>query len=542
MTQAVTVRRDGDAFQARLFWLHAARLLDPLSPVGRVGFEVGPRGFDDVWIEYDPDRGGVDQHGRPLRREHLQCKWHATPGSYGHADLTEPDFINANARSLLQRARQAQTEHAPDGAGVRFKLVTNWQIDRADPLREMIGTRSGAMRVDRLYGSRTDESRAGRVRKAWRDHLGIEAEELKKFAGTLAFGALTDTLEELRERLDILFAYVGLARVPAASSAFPYDDLVFQWAGQRRLLFDRGALRDACRREGLLERGPEARPLIYGMKSFEHPFDRLEERCSKVLDLVPWFDERFIRDDADWEDTLLPALRKFLAEAAGEAQQIRLVLDAHASLAFAAGTVINLKAGRRIELEQRSNGLRVWSADDRTTDPNWDGLAVEIVDLPNGGGDLAVALGITHDVEADVRRHLEANLVDAGRLIVLKPAAGPGANAVVCGRHASQLADAAVAAIREAAAGDRPAGVIHLFAAAPNALTFFLGQRQPALGRVRVYEFDFEGGRGRSYAPSLTLPPGKPAGAGPKPRRELAAGSDGLVCATLRTNSPSAKP
>ena len=47
MTQAVTVRRDGDTFQARLFWWHAARLLDPKSPIVRVGFETGPKSFDD---------------------------------------------------------------------------------------------------------------------------------------------------------------------------------------------------------------------------------------------------------------------------------------------------------------------------------------------------------------------------------------------------------------------------------------------------------------------------------------------------------------
>ena len=36
MTQAVAVRRDGDAFQARVFWRKAACLLDPKSPVTQV--------------------------------------------------------------------------------------------------------------------------------------------------------------------------------------------------------------------------------------------------------------------------------------------------------------------------------------------------------------------------------------------------------------------------------------------------------------------------------------------------------------------------
>ena len=52
MTQAVAVRRDGDAFQARIFWRKAICLLDPASPVAKVGFESGPKGFDDVWVAY----------------------------------------------------------------------------------------------------------------------------------------------------------------------------------------------------------------------------------------------------------------------------------------------------------------------------------------------------------------------------------------------------------------------------------------------------------------------------------------------------------
>src|SRR6185437_12675587 len=64
MTQAVTGRRDGDAFQARLFWWRAARLLDDASPIVKVGFETGPKSFDDIWVEYDPARSPPDQTGR----------------------------------------------------------------------------------------------------------------------------------------------------------------------------------------------------------------------------------------------------------------------------------------------------------------------------------------------------------------------------------------------------------------------------------------------------------------------------------------------
>jgi hypothetical protein len=414
MTQAVTAHRDGETFQARLFWLHAARLLDSESPIVRVGFETGPKGFDDIWVEYDPTRSALDQYGDPLRREHLQCKWHVTPSSYGYAHLLAPEFINANARSLLQRARDAQLAHAPDGVGIRFKLVTNWRIALADPLREMIGSRSGAIRLNRLYGSLTDNSRAGAVRKAWREHLNIDEGELRKLARTLAFAEATDTLDALRDHLDLLFDNVGLRRIPPHESALPYDDVIFQWMAQGRLEFDRSSFRAICAREGLLEQA-KGRPRVYGVKSFEHPIDRLEERCYKVLDLIPVFDERYIRSNDDWEAELYPALNSFLIAAAQDAPQLRLVLDAHSALAFAAGAVLNIKSGRYVELEQRTNARRTWAADDASSDPTWPTLVTDVVELDPGQPDLAVALGLTHDIASDVRGYVDANPLGVGR-------------------------------------------------------------------------------------------------------------------------------
>jgi hypothetical protein len=519
MTQAVTVRRDGDTFQARLFWRHAARLLDPLSPIVKVGFEQGPKSFDDIWVEYDPSRSAQDQYGEPLCREHIQCKWHVAPDSYGYAHLVDPEFINANARSLLQRAREAQTAYAPDGLGVRFKLLTNWRLDRADPLREMIGNRSGAMRLDRLYGSLTDKSRAGSVRKAWREHLAIDEDELRVLARTLAFGEANDSLDGLRDDLDILFAYVGLRRVPSNHSAFPYDDLVFQWMAQGRLEFDRASLHAICTREGLIGEG-EGQPRVYGVKSFEHSIDRLEERCLRVLDLVPAFDERYIRSEADWAGTLYPTLKTFLLTAAKAESRLRLALDAHVTLAFAAGSVLNIKAGRVVELEQRTTARKIWSAEDNPTDPSWPSLSADVVELGSGGSDLAVAISLTHDVVADVERYLQRAHPTVGRLLSLRPTGAIGATSIVCGCHAFELAEAATRLIRDKRGCD-PSTTLHIFIAAPNGFTFFLGQRQPVIGRVTLYEFDFEGGRDRSYAPALTLPTAAALGASGAPTRPI---------------------
>ncbi|MBY0305370.1 MAG: SAVED domain-containing protein [Sphingomonas sp.] len=504
MTQAVTIRRDGDIFQARMFWLRAARLLLPDTDIQRVGFEIGPKSFDDIWVDFQPGRARRDQYGAPLLREHAQCKWHSTPGTFGYADLIDPEFINANAKSLLQRAHDAHGLLPTGAAGVRFKLVTNWQIGRDDPLRLMVGTRSSALRVDRLFATKTDNSAAGAVRKLWREHLGIDEDALEAFAPALAFGGTWHSLEELRDHLDLLFLSSGLRRVSSYESAFFYDDLIFQWMGQGRLEFDAGTFRQACASEGLLATHAE-RTFSIGVKSFEHPFDPLEDRCTEVLDLTSEFDDRFIRDEHDWSIKLYPLLKSFLTTAATSAPRLQIVFDTHTSLAFAAGSVLNLKSGRAIDIEQRTVGQAIWSADDRPPEASWPTLDVETIDLANGKPDIAVAIGLTHDIAVDVCAYIAKSLPEVGQILVCRPTGGSGAQSIVCGRHAFDLAAYVTTKIR-AAKADPALSNAHLFIAAPNAFSFFFGQRQALIGRSTLYEFDFQTERSGSYTPSITMP------------------------------------
>jgi hypothetical protein len=513
MTQAITASRDGATFQARLFWRYAARLLDPDGAIAKVGFEQGPKSFDDIWVEYDAARCPADQDGMPLRREHYQCKWHAAPDVYGYEQLVDPAFINANSRSLLERARAAQVEHALGGDGVRFKLVTNWQIAKDDPLRPLISLRSTALRVDDLFGTKTDASAAGRVRKTWREHLNIDDAELRRFARTLAFGHAPDSLDDMRQFLDDAFKAMGLRRVPVNESAFFYDDLIYQWMGQKRLEFDRKSFRAACEQERILATS-EPTPKRYGVKSFEHPIDRLEDRCEKVLDFVPVFDARYIRSEQDWADRIYPELRAFLLAAAADGEDLQLALDAHTSVAFVTGAILNLKSGRAIELEQRVLKRMLWSPNDQPADPAWPQWAFEVITVDDTQQDLAVAIGLTHDVRQQVESHVRAALPTVGKILMAVPVGGSGARVVACGRHAFDLSQSAAQKIAELRNGN-VAGLNHLFMAVPNAFSVFLGQRQTAIGPTLLYEFDFEGLQGGGYKPSLALPIQHPANTKP---------------------------
>jgi hypothetical protein len=505
MTQAVATLRDGFAFQARLFWLQAVKLLDPKSHVTEVGFESGPRGFDDFWVSYDPAHPFLDHQGLPMLREYSQCKWHVSPGQYGHEDLIDPKFINATSQSFLQRAHAAARQSGADSGKMRLKLLTNWRIDPTDPMGRMLHARSSTLLVPKLFGTITENSMAGRVRKLWAEHLGITADALRTLVPTLVFGNVRDSLDDLREDLDVRLRLVGLRGTMPGEITNPYDDIVYQWVGQGRQRFDRKSFRALCEEHRLIE-GTAKVHRAYGVKSFEHPIDHLEDRCERTLDLVPHFNERLLIKNEDWAASLYPKLSTFLLDVAKGNDNPRLILDAHVTLAFAAGTVINTKAGRSVQLEQRGVQRMLWEATDTQGDENLPGWDFNAIPCHEGGTQIAVAVGLTHEIASEVKRHVDAHLPEVGLLIAARPANGCGIKSVTCGRHAFELARSLTNRIREARAGART--TTHIFIAGPNGFTFFLGQHQPLLGTTVLYEYDFEGENGGGYAPSLRFPIG----------------------------------
>jgi hypothetical protein len=504
MTQANATRRSGDDFQARLFWLKAARLLEPKSNIARVCFEIGPKGFDDILVQYESSRG-PKHHGLALELEHIQCKWHVSPSNYGYEQLIDPEFINADTFSFLQNAFSAQKIHAPDGNGARFRLITNWQINRENPLRKLIHNGAHNLRLEDLFKG-GDSSATGKIRKLWREHLKLTDEQLRVFVKTLAISETTDSLEDLRERLDPLFQIAGLRRIPANESAFIYDDVPYKWLGQKKVEFDRDSFRALCEEENLMANNRESRPVIYGVKSFEHATDALEERCEAVLNLVPNFNDRQIRPESDWSTTLYPELKQFLYGAAKENERLRLILDAHVTLTFATGAALDIKSGRIVEIEQRTIGKSIWATDDKELDPSWPAWSFEDIDLKKDASVLAVAISLTHDVKPAVQEYIQRALPNVGGLLIAQPNTGIGTKSVICGRHAFDLAEALTSKIRSTHTQAGKSRHIHLFAACPGGFSFFLGQRHAALGPLTLYEFDFEGGRDASYQPSLILP------------------------------------
>lgn len=513
MAQAVITRRDGDVFQARMFWVHAARLLDPESNIIRVGFESGLKGFDDIWIEYDPKKAPPDHLGQALRFERMQCKWHAVPGTFTHIDLTNPEYINATATSLLKRALDAHRHDAANEHVSKLTLVTNHGVATDDILSRHIRQRSLNLDVNQLFDGTTPRSARGKLRKLWAEHLDIEETELKTLCSRLGFHLTRDSLDGLRQLLDQACRSNGLRRPDTNASTTLYDANIFEWVGHQRTEYTRDSFRDQCAQEGLLETRPINPVYTFGVKTFEHALDRLDNRCVEVLDLVPEFDERSIRDTGAWRDSLLPRLREFLLRLPTREGRIRLAIEAHVTLAFAAGVVLDTKSGRLVELEQRTPVLKVWALDDETLSAAHSTWEFEEYELDPEGQGTACAISVTRDTEGAVRHYIEHCRLKLRRLLVARPSAGASANSVSSGAHASALAEQLATKIR----ADRDARSssrlerYHLFIAAPNAFTFYLGRQVAMLKPLILYEFDFGYQLDSSYQPSLAYPEIAPA-------------------------------
>jgi hypothetical protein len=181
--------------------------------------------------------------------------------------------------------------------------------------------------------------------------------------------------------------------------------------------------------------------------------------------------------------------------------KLRLILDAHASIAFLAGSVLDLKSGVQSQLVQKGRvGTKIWRADDGGSGPAFVASEEKLGD----GSDLAVAVGVSQSVNAQARAYVAGNLPNVGKLLSVSLPGGAGQQSVSGGQHAAALAEQVSNYVRSLKA-DAPDAIVHIFAACPNSLLFFLGQQHQGIAPCVVYEFDFDRRGSKTYQPSFII-------------------------------------
>ena len=504
MADAVTARWHGDNYQARVFWDNALNLLIPDSCVVEVTFEAnGPKAFDDVVVKYDPP---VARSG-PARvsAEYQQIKWHVEMGGrFGYEDFIEPDFIGARSFSLLERLQQARRA-AP--ASAHFTFLTTYRIKDGDPLAVLISGNDRTLLVKRLFDGTTDRSRMGKVRKRWREHLDLDDDEqLRAIVDGLRVVDGHRSLQELRDQINLKAQAVGVVTCNGADSDFRYDELARQLKVRRLNALNREALLRICEDEGLLvERSTEPDQFLsIAIRSFLGPAaDIVGAAPEDTLLLTDEFRQRYLQEGREWQRDIRPKVERFLRVAVRKRAKLRLILDTHASIAFLAGSVLHLKSGVETQLVQKGRvGTRTWRVDD---DSAGKGDRFEIEEVQLGvGRDVAVGISVSQPTTAQVRKYVAARLPHVGKFISCTMPAGPGHQSVAGGEHGAALAEQISYHVR-AMKVDDPDAVIHVIAAAPNSLLFYLGQHHQAMAPCIVYEFAFDRQTHKTYQPSFTM-------------------------------------
>jgi hypothetical protein len=433
--------------------------------------------------------------------DYHQIKWHVeTAGRFGYEDFVDPEFIGAQTYSLLERLKQARATVAGPAC---FTFLTTYRIKDGDPLAALVSGNDKSLLVERLFDGTTDASRMGKVRKLWREHLKLSSdEELKPIVSGLRIFEGHRSLEELRSEINIKARIAGALVCTASDSDFRYDELARQLKTRKLNALNREALLQFCREEGLLvPSSPESDPALpIAIRSFLGPAaDIVGATPQNTLLLADGFRQRYLRDDRDWQRDIRPQVEEFLRNAVRKSHKLRLILDAHASIAFLAGTVLDLKSGVDVELLQKGRaGPRFWRADDGTKGPMFD-IAEQTV---GAGRDIAIAISVAQSVDAHVRDYVENNLPQIGKLIAFSMPRGPGQQSVEGGGHAAHLAEQVSNHVRQLKVQD-PDAAVHIFAACPNALLFYLGQGQQGVAPCIVYEFDFDRKGNKTYQPSF---------------------------------------
>jgi hypothetical protein len=504
MVDAVTARWHGDNYQARIFWENAFNLLLPYSCVVEVTFEAnGPKAFDDVVVKYDPPvvRSGPER----VSAEYHQIKWHVqTGGRFGYEEFVDPDFIGAQTFSLLERLQQAR-QTAP--ASAHFAFLTTYRIKDGDPLAELISGHDKTLLIERLFDGTTDRSRMGKVRKRWREHLKLATnDELKAIVRGLRVLDGHRTLEELRSEINLKATVVGVLACNAAESDFRYDELARQLKVRQLNALNREALLQICRNEGLLvKRAAEPDPFLpIAIRSFLGPAaDIVGAAPENTLLLTDHFRQRYLHDNREWQRDIRPKVESFLRGAVRKSASLRLILDAHASIAFLAGAVLDLKSGVQTQLVQKGRvGARTWRADDGSAAKG--GRFDIATELCGVGREIAIAISVSQPVMAQAQAYIAAQLPHVGKLISFAMPTGPGQQNVAGGEHAAALAEQVSNHVRTLKADDLDA-VVHIFAACPNSILFFLGQHHQGIAPCIVYEFDFDRQQHKTYQPSFII-------------------------------------
>lgn len=498
---------DGISYQDRYFWFNAPRLLKEDSPVSEIEFEARETGFDDLWVFY---KNPICSAGRMVRGQFFQCKWHVRGnGSIGYKDLVDPKFIGTKQNSVLSYARKYRDDAIVPASEAEYVFVTPWGIHPDDVLAELHLQNSAGIDCDRL-AKQSAPKKIREVRDLWKKELAItNTADLVAILEPIRLYTGDGNMRLLDEALNERLVSCGLKPLDQTSNADLYSGHYQSLMKQGRTKFTSDSFRKYCEHNDLIAKSPKSGRAVVskskrtiGIRRFLRLAENMEDETDEYLCLVEYFERRYINDPKDWNESVRGKIQAFVSEFTGKAEPMCVQIEAHSSIAFTAGDAIGTKFNAPISIHQRTRGrMSEWEQPEIGSAEH--GLVVtEHCDDDAKIETIATCLSLTHQITANVRSYLEKAKLGTAHIVDIQLDSGSGQSVVRDGAHAVAIAEKAAQIIKEKAA-TRNGASIHLFAACPNAVLFFLGQLRRTFGAVQLYEFDFDGDGNGTYSPSI---------------------------------------
>lgn len=496
MSNSVAARERGDIYQAMVFWKYAIQMFRD-SDIGQIGYEYGKvKSFDDIVICYKKEQRFRDTY---IDTDYIQVKFHMRQSDEFTMDnLLDPEFINAKKNSFLQNVVNAYKNGKTDFSRSRFTMYSVWRIRSGDILNKLINNENKAFDLNELQKGKTENSEMGRLRKKLCERLSVSESELIEILRQVRIKDGQESMESLKEILNREFSHYGLQPWPDSIDTLPYCDLVHAWNRNGINMVNVEDIRNSFNKEGFFIATKDIASIV--IKSFTRPTEWFANWASDVLDLADILDQRKLRPGKSWED-IFQSIEQFVSSRLNYEVEYHVALETLLSVSFTAGRILNPKSGIKvIPVQKTLDGCMDWKRND-TNESGYSKFVISEETLCTGESDMAVSIGITQDINVDVKDFIENSKLKIGlyKSFLLEDF---GTDSVKDGTHAWQLAKQVNGEICR-----RPKilkkGIIHLFFAGPNSLMFYLGMQSIMYGKIQIYEFNVNE---NTYYPAISFP------------------------------------
>jgi hypothetical protein len=241
-----------------------------------------------------------------------------------------------------------------------------------------------------------------------------------------------------------------------------------------------------------------------GIRSFLRGAENLEDKADNLICFLNKFEGRYLKKEYSWNHDIYSKREEFIKSNMNGEVEYKLLLDTHASIAFAAGRLLDSKSGINVTpVQKTTTGVQIWAVDNQDNNkyPIWK-VSCETIRKDSVG--TVIVLNVTHDIISDVKQYLNKADIQVGRVINCYLSTTASNIAITNGTHAKKLSNSLYDIISQRSY-DEKLGILHVFSSVPVGFMYFLGQVSRGFGKCILYEYDFEKLKDGVYFPSISF-------------------------------------